>query len=121
MDNYNFAQQGWQCPICKRVYSPFTPCCFTCGGESKTSTDVKSTGYIDWQDHQSITTSRYIPQEDNYTSISNGRVTFSAEDIRTCDYCKHNAGLPSNNGTAEYSGACKKCVAKDMWEMKKND
>lgn len=40
----------------------------------------------------------------------------SEEDIRTCDYCKHNAGLPSNNGTLEYTGACKNCVAKDMWE-----
>lgn len=26
------APQGWQCPICKRVYSPTTPCCFYCGG-----------------------------------------------------------------------------------------
>ena len=31
-------QQGWQCPICKRVYSPFTPTCFYCGGESVTTT-----------------------------------------------------------------------------------
>jgi hypothetical protein len=38
MDNYNFAQQGWQCPICKRVYSPSTPWCYYCGGESKIST-----------------------------------------------------------------------------------
>lgn len=29
--------QGWQCPICKRVYSPMTPMCFTCGGEQKTT------------------------------------------------------------------------------------
>jgi len=33
MENYNFAQQGWQCPLCKRVYSPSTPCCFYCGAE----------------------------------------------------------------------------------------
>ena len=26
-----FAQQGWQCPICKRVYSPFTQMCHYCG------------------------------------------------------------------------------------------
>lgn len=24
-------QQGWQCPVCKRVYSPSTPMCFFCG------------------------------------------------------------------------------------------
>ena len=49
-------QQGWQCPICKRIYSPFTMMCYYCSGESKTSTNVNSTGYIDWQKHQSITT-----------------------------------------------------------------
>lgn len=57
-------------------------------------------------------------EEPNFTSISTGYATYTAEDIRTCDYCKHNAGLPSNNGTMEYSGVCKNCVAKDMWEMK---
>lgn len=36
-----FAAQGWQCPICKRVYSPTTPMCWYCGGEKKT---VVSTG-----------------------------------------------------------------------------
>ena len=33
--NPNFEQfghsQGWQCPICKRVYSPTTSMCFYCG------------------------------------------------------------------------------------------
>ena len=23
--------QGWQCPICGRVYSPMTPMCMYCG------------------------------------------------------------------------------------------
>ena len=58
-------QQGWQCPICKRVYSPLTMMCYYCSGESKTSTDVKSTGYIDWLKQQSITTAVYKPQEEN--------------------------------------------------------
>lgn len=31
------APQGWQCPICKRVYSPTTPMCYYCGGESVTT------------------------------------------------------------------------------------
>lgn len=67
---------------------------------------------------------RHKPHEDkepNFTSVSTGYAAYTAEDIRTCDYCKYNAGLPSNNGTMEYSGACKNCVAKDMWEAKKND
>lgn len=115
MDNHNFVQQGWQCPICKRVYSPFTMMCCYCGGDTVISTDPRSTG-IDWQKHQSVTTAVYKPQEDNFTSISNGCATYTAEDKKTCDNCKHNAGLPHNNGTLEYSGACKECVAKYRWE-----
>ena len=42
MENYSFAQQGWQCPICRRVYSPLTPVCFYCGGESKTWTSTEA-------------------------------------------------------------------------------
>lgn len=45
MNNYNFAQQGWQCPLCKRVYSPFTPCCFHCGAEGMTKT-ASSVSYL---------------------------------------------------------------------------
>lgn len=31
--------QGWQCPICKRVYSPFVRMCMYCGnGEVETIT-----------------------------------------------------------------------------------
>ena len=33
-------QQGWQCPICKRIYSPTTSMCFYCGNqETITITD----------------------------------------------------------------------------------
>lgn len=113
----NLAQQGWQCPICKRVYSPFTMMCYYCKGDTVTSTGVSGTG-IDWQKHQSVTNAVHKPQDNNFTSISTGYATYTAEDIRTCDNCKHNEGLPHNNGTMEYSGACKKCIAKDMWEKK---
>ena len=37
LDDY-MAQQGWQCPICKRVYSPFTMMCYYCGGEQNVTT-----------------------------------------------------------------------------------
>lgn len=44
MINENFAQQGWQCPICKRVYSPFTPWCLVCGNaETYTTTTTGQT------------------------------------------------------------------------------
>ena len=33
-----FAQQGWQCPICKRVYSPTTLMCLYCGNYEETTT-----------------------------------------------------------------------------------
>lgn len=29
--NYSFAQQGWQCPICKKVYAPHIDICYYCG------------------------------------------------------------------------------------------
>ena len=53
-----------------------------------------------------------------FTSVSTGYSTYTAEDKRTCDNCKHISGLPSKNGTMEYSGACKNCIAKDKWEQK---
>ena len=31
-------QQGWQCPICHRIYSPITPMCYYCGDATKNST-----------------------------------------------------------------------------------
>lgn len=31
---FNTAMQGWQCPICKRVYSPYTQMCPYCGNQS---------------------------------------------------------------------------------------
>lgn len=83
MDNYNFAQQGWQCPICKRVYSPSTMMCFYCGENTVISTGgIVDTGVIDidWQKRQSVTTPVYKPQDDNFTSISNGDATYIAED-----------------------------------------
>lgn len=104
----NFVQQGWQCPICNRVYAPNTPMCYYCGGNTVISTGVSSIG-INWQKHQSVTNAVHKPQDNNFTN--------TAEDKRTCDNCKHNEGLPHNNGTMEYSGACKKCIAKDMWEV----
>lgn len=39
-DTPTIAQQGWQCPVCGRVYSPFTPMCYYCGGEQKKETST---------------------------------------------------------------------------------
>jgi uncharacterized OB-fold protein len=32
-----FAQKGWVCPKCGRVYSPFTPECFHCNNQNAQS------------------------------------------------------------------------------------
>lgn len=32
-----FAPQGWQCPVCHRVYSPSTPMCYFCGNTNVTN------------------------------------------------------------------------------------
>ena len=43
MDCEYIVQQGWQCPVCKRVYSPSTLMCLYCGGDFKTtSTNTES-------------------------------------------------------------------------------
>ena len=33
-----YPTQGWQCPCCKKVYSPTTTMCFTCGQQGTTTT-----------------------------------------------------------------------------------
>ena len=44
-DVFTNVWQGWQCPICKRVYSPFTHMCLYCGNqETKTTTIFPNTG-----------------------------------------------------------------------------
>ena len=59
-------QQGWQCPICKRVYAPTTEMCYYCPGETQTSTSTKySTGYVDWMKQQSITIAMDKEETDN--------------------------------------------------------
>lgn len=54
------AQQGWQCPICGRVYSPTAMMCLYCGNEE----EIVSTNYtIDYSHHESTTKT-----EDKYGS-----------------------------------------------------
>lgn len=53
MIDSGYVPQGWQCPICKRVYSPTTMMCMYCGGEGamKTYTTTSATRAInmfDW-------------------------------------------------------------------------
>ena len=57
------AQQGWQCPICKRVYSPLTFMCYFCGGEAVTSTGTGTFSDIDWKKRQDTVTTTNNPDK----------------------------------------------------------
>lgn len=48
MCDYNYIQQGWQCPVCKRVYSPTTTMCYYCGNEKIDTTTTPGETIIDW-------------------------------------------------------------------------
>ena len=36
----DFIPKGWQCPVCRRVYSPGTSMCMFCGGDIVTTTNA---------------------------------------------------------------------------------
>ena len=65
------AQQGWQCPICKRVYSPSTMMCFYCGGERKTGISTDGTD-IDWTKQQSVTVPYYNTHPSSFCTSHSG-------------------------------------------------
>ena len=51
-------QQGWQCPLCKRIYSPLTPMCWYCGEEGATKTytttsETRAMNMFDWDKEES--------------------------------------------------------------------
>lgn len=55
-----FTAQGWQCPVCKRVYAPYTPWCYFCGQEetkttTTTSIEISSEPFITGMSHTTST------------------------------------------------------------------
>lgn len=50
------APQGWQCPLCKRIYSPTTPMCWYCGeeGAKKTYTTTTSNPLNEYQERKEL-------------------------------------------------------------------
>lgn len=68
-------QQGWQCPICKRVYAPFVSECFNCGRVNVvTNVEVENiSSEIDW--------SRLYK---DYTGTEIPKVTLNGKEI----YCE---------------------------------
>ena len=62
-DNQFFAQQGWQCPICKRVYSPTTSMCYYCGNtETVTTTTVTVNPQEGWWLRLPVVLTSYPPK-----------------------------------------------------------
>lgn len=54
MENlFSNALQGWQCPICKRVYSPFTLMCPYCGG-NEVITTTTTNGTDEYKDFSNL-------------------------------------------------------------------
>lgn len=43
MSQFEFIPQGWECPKCKRVYSPTTMMCIACPNLTQTGTTGSST------------------------------------------------------------------------------
>lgn len=72
-------QQGWQCPICKRVYSPLTFMCYYCGDNTVTTTSTGTGTFsdIDWKKQQTVTTTN---NPDKIQDIG---------EIRSCGNCKY--------------------------------
>lgn len=56
-----FVQNGWRCPICRRVYSPMTPMCYYCGNGTTVSRAIVDD--FDWLYHESVTKAEK-PKED---------------------------------------------------------
>ena len=52
-------QQGWQCPICGRVYSPTTMMCLYCGNGEEFVSTTFTTGYkVDYVHKEDTTKGR---------------------------------------------------------------
>ena len=68
--DFNFAPQGWQCPVCKRVYSPSYPWCIFCGNETTTTTTTTTIPQTpdNWLDKykevldRTATSTSYVPK-----------------------------------------------------------
>lgn len=50
-----FAQQGWQCPVCGRVYSPSTTMCLYCNNNTERTASTTGTYKIEWGHTESKT------------------------------------------------------------------
>lgn len=109
--NFNFAQQGWQCPICKRVYSPFTPCCYYCGGESKTWIGTSTSGDAYPVDNPSSYTVT-IPHEPNLDCWDNNPTLLTSYPPKLLWKCRYCGKEITTEITEKPTGICS-CLGKN--------
>lgn len=73
---FSFVQQGWQCPVCKRVYSPTTPMCVYCCQASHTTATGTFTTPVNRDDKD-----RFKDPFSDVIANAIGQMSRKAEDI----------------------------------------
>lgn len=83
------AQQGWQCPLCNRIYGPFVQECYHCNNQKSTLTtttypDTTTTGGSQSYTvtypatkvgkHSVIKSTRYVPTEEEKEELEGKHV-----------------------------------------------
>ena len=53
-------QQGWQCPVCGRVYAPSITMCLWCCGNVGRTNDVVTNPIVDWERKITVTCSKNL-------------------------------------------------------------
>lgn len=80
-----FVEQGWQCPVCHRIYSPLTIMCLYCGNKTETTvaTTITSTSALEknWVTPEQIS-KEVLDKKDEPDEIR-----------ERCESCKHRYAL----------------------------
>ena len=83
--------QGWVCPTCGRVYSPYTPMCYYCGGEQKTITYPYTITYTTSTENvETAKMNKHAPQKRCYNCVH------FQSDGYFCGYESHSCKIHGN-------------------------
>ena len=98
-------EQGWQCPICKRVYNPRQEMCLYCGGGSISSPvtptkPIRQGGEISWD-----TISGYCDNLNSVTHAINTTTTADSNWVAVTSSCGEAISADRlSNGIVEING-----------------